>query len=96
MTTVAMTWKTRRFFGRPWQDLVFSVAEVVFLIALVPMLFNSAVHVTFFAGLTTGLMLYCLAFTQSSYGNWITVSLSVVTATVWVLLGLGVDLSWLI
>jgi hypothetical protein len=89
MSDTKQDWRTKKFWGRPWQDLVFSVAEVVFLVALVPMLFNPAVHVTLLAGAATGLMLYVLMLCQISYANWIASFMTFVTATVWVILGFG-------
>lgn len=35
-------------------------------------------------------MLYSFAVAQLSYRNWITLTLTSVTATIWVLLGLGI------
>jgi hypothetical protein len=84
-----VTWRTCTFLGRPWQDLTFAVGEVVFLVALVPLLFSNA-RVPSYTGLSTAAMLYLFAVAQFSYRNWITLSLCWVTATLWLLLGLGV------
>jgi hypothetical protein len=87
-----MTWREVRIFGRPWQDLIFAVGEVVFLASLFPMLFDAQTHVPVFAGLATAGMLYAFLAAHVSYRNWITVALTWVTATLWVLIGLGVHL----
>lgn len=89
MQDTAVSWRTRRFFGRPWQDLIFAVGEVVFLATLVPLLFRDS-NVPLFTGLGTALMLYAFVAAHISYRNWITVFLSTVTATLWVLIGMGV------
>ena len=82
------SWCTAKVLGRPWQDLVFAVGEVVFLIALVPLIWNGT-HIPLYTGLSTGLMLYLFCVVQVSYRNWITLTLSFTTATIWILLGLG-------
>lgn len=84
-----MSWRTRKFFGRPWQDLLFAVGEVVFLATLLPLLFSNA-DVPFFTGAGTAVMLYSFAVAHISYRNWITVALTLITATLWLLIGLGV------
>ena len=86
-----MSWRTAKIAGRPWQDLVFAVGEVVFLIALVPLLWSDA-RIPAYTGLSTGLMLFLFGLCQLSYRNWITLVLGWTTATIWVLLGLGVHL----
>lgn len=85
------SWRTWTLFGRPWQDLIFAAAEIVFLIALVPLLWSNT-YVPPYTGLTTGLTLYLISLCQFSYRNWLTVALGVTAATVWVLLGFGVRL----
>lgn len=82
-------WRYRRYFGRPWQDIIFSIGEVVFLIALIPLLFTDS-KVPTYTGLSTGAMLYLFGLCQFSYRNWITLTLSLITATIWILLGVGV------
>ena len=84
-------WRTFKIVGRPWQDLLFSVGEIVFLTSLVPLLFRDS-NVPLFTGLATGGMLYAFALAHISYRNWITVTLSLVTATIWVLIGAGVSI----
>ena len=86
-----MSWRTRQVLGRPWQDIVFAVGEVVFLITLAPLLFRRT-NVPLLTGLGTAAMLYTFMLAHISYRNWITVSLTWVTATLWVLIGLGVHL----
>lgn len=83
-------WRTRRFFGRPWQDLLFGAGEIVFLFSIVPLLFTH-VRIPLFTGLATGLMLYSFAVAQASYKNWITLFLTSVTGTVWIVLGLHLN-----
>ncbi len=75
--------------GRPWQDWLFSAAGVVFIVGLVPLL-AADTQVPLFTGLTTAVMLYLFAVAHASYGNWMSVATEIVTATVWLLLGLGV------
>lgn len=82
-------WRTYRVVGRPWQDLVFAVGEVVFLVALVPLLWENA-RIPLYTGLSTAIMLYAFGACQLSYRNWITLALGLTTATIWLLLGLGV------
>lgn len=82
------TWRERRIFGRPWQDWLFSVAGLVFIVGLVPMLL-AGTHVPMFTGLSTAVMLYAFAAAHISYRNWMSVSTELTTATIWLLLGLG-------
>lgn len=89
MTTT--TWNTRKFAGRPWQDILFAVGEIVFLTSLIPMLFTDT-NVPLFTGLATAIMLYAFTLAHVSYSNWITVGLSSLTATLWVLIGFGVHI----
>lgn len=86
-----MNWRTAKFAGRPWQDLVFAAGEIVFLVALVPLLFTNT-RIPVYTGLSTGAMLYLFGLCQFSYRNWITLALGLTTATIWVLLGLGVHI----
>ncbi len=81
-------WRTKRIYGRPWQDWLFSVAGCVFIVGLLPML-AAGTPVPAFTGLATALMLYLFAAAHASYGNWMSVSTETVTATIWLLLGLG-------
>lgn len=85
------TWRTYKFFGRPWQDLLFAIGEVVFLASLVPLWFKENANVPLFTGAATALMLYAFMVAHISYRNWITVTLSFVTATLWLLIGFGVS-----
>lgn len=82
-------WRTYKIYGRPWQDLLFAIGEVVFLLTLVPLWLSNA-SVPLFTGLGTGFMLYAFMVAHISYRNWITVTLSFITATLWVLIGLGI------
>lgn len=85
-------WRTAKVFGRPWQDLTFAVGEIVFLVALVPLLFTNA-NIPLYTGLSTGIMLYLFGLCQLSYRNWITLGLGLTTATIWILLGCGVHVA---
>jgi hypothetical protein len=84
-------WRAATVAGRPWQDWIFAVGEVVFLITLVPLLFRDT-NVPLFTGLGTAFMLYTFLLAHVSYRNWMTTALTGVTATLWVLIGLGVHL----
>lgn len=84
-------WRSLTIVGRPWQDLLFAVGEVVFLISLIPLLFRDA-NVPLFSGLATGFMLYLFVLAQVSYKNWLTVCLTSLAATIWILVGFGVTL----
>lgn len=86
---MAIDWRTAKIFGRPWQDWLFSIGEVVFLLTLIP-LWIANTDVPLFTGLGTGLMLYAFMVAHVSYQNWITVFLSFITATLWVLIGFGI------
>lgn len=92
MSVLPRGWRSAKFCGRPWQDLVFSAGEVVFLIALAPSLFARGTHIPVYTGLSTSLMLYAFGAVQASYRNWLTLGLGLTTATIWLLLGLGVHL----
>lgn len=85
-------WRTRKIFSRPWQDLAFAVGGVVFLASLAPMLFDSSAHVPVATALATAATLYAFLPAHVSYRNWVTVGLTALTATLWVLIGLGVSL----
>lgn len=69
-----------------WQDWVFAVGEVVFLIGLLPTVFadEKPAPLTSFP---TAAMLYAFVVVQYSYRNWMTLVLSLVTASLWVVLG---------
>lgn len=92
MTVDAPTWRTRKILSRPWQDLIFAVGEIVFLASLFPVLADNSAHVPAFTGIATAIMLYAFMAAHVSYRNWITVTLTFVTATLWVLIGLGVHI----
>lgn len=88
----ANDWRSRTILGRPWQDMIFAVGEVVFLVSLAPLVFADDANVPLATGLATAFMLYTFAGAHVSYRNWITVTLTLLTATLWVLIGLGVAL----
>jgi hypothetical protein len=72
-----------------WQDKVFSVGEIVFLTGLIPSALSDhkPASLTSFA---TAFMLYAFLFVHASYKLWVTFSLTAVTATLWLILGLQV------
>lgn len=72
-----------------WQDKVFALGEVVFLTGLIPSLLtnNKPAALTSFA---TAAMLYAFLFVHASYGLWVTFTLCIITATIWLALGLQV------
>jgi hypothetical protein len=72
-----------------WQDMVFALGEVVFLISLFPSLLGDQKPepVTSFA---TAFMLYLFLLVHASYGLWVTFTFAIVTATIWLILGLQV------
>lgn len=84
-----MTWRTYRVFGRPWQDWLFTLAGVVFIIGLIPMLL-AGTDVPLFTGLSTAAMLYGFVAAHISYGNWMAVVTEFITGTIWLILGLGI------
>jgi hypothetical protein len=86
------TWREKKFFGRPWQDLIFAVGEIVFLASLFPLLFDESAYVPPLTAIATAVMLYAFLAAHVSYKNWITVALTWVTATLWILIGLGVHI----
>lgn len=69
-----------------WQDIVFTVGEVVFLTSLFPSVLSDQkpAAATSFA---TALMLYIFLLVHASYRLWVAFSLTIITASVWVLLG---------
>lgn len=81
MSYLADTWRSWK-----WQDKVFTAGEVVFLTSLLPSVFSDQKPspVTSFA---TALMLYLFLLVHASYGLWIAFALTVVTASLWVTLG---------
>lgn len=83
------SWRDANVAGRPWQDWLFAGAGVVFIIGLVPLL-ASGTPVPMFTGLATAAMLYAFAAAHVSYRNWMSVGTEMTTATIWLLLGLGV------
>ncbi len=84
-------WRTRRFLGRPWQDIVFFTGGLVFLVSLIPLLFRHT-NIPWYAAMSTSAMLYVFVLVQVSYRNWLTVCETTLTATCWLLIGLGVVL----
>lgn len=79
----------QHFEAMKWQDKVFSLGEVVFLTGLIPSLLSDhkPAALTSFA---TAIMLYAFMTVHASYGLWVTFSLTAITATIWLALGLQV------
>lgn len=69
-----------------WQDWVFAVGEVVFLVGLVPTVLADE-KPSIWTSFPTALMLYAFMVVQYSYRNWVTFTLGAVTATLWLILG---------
>lgn len=82
----------QHFEDMKWQDKVFSVGEIVFLTGLVPSLLSDhkPASLTSFA---TAVMLYAFMTVHYSYKLWVTFSLTFVTATIWLALGIQVAAS---
>lgn len=72
-----------------WQDKVFSVGEVVFLTGLIPSLLSNQ-KPAWTTSIATAIMLYAFMVVHASYKLWVTFSLTFVTATIWLALGLQV------
>lgn len=68
---------------------MFAVAELTFMVSLIP-LFLSTAHVPASTAWMTSLTLYAIVATQVSYRNWMTVGVSSVNGTIWLLLALGI------
>lgn len=69
-----------------WQDWVFAIGEVVFLVGLVPTVLQDA-KPSIWTSLPTAVMLYAFMAVQISYKNWLTVGLGFITATLWLIIG---------
>lgn len=75
-----------------WQDKVFSVGEIVFLTGLIPSLLTDQKPAAT-TSLATAIMLYGFMFVHASYGLWVTFTLTAITATIWLALGIQVAAS---
>lgn len=75
-----------------WQDKVFSVGEVVFLTGLIPSLLSDQKPAAT-TSIATAIMLYAFMTVHYSYKLWVTFSLTFVTATIWLALGVQVALA---
>lgn len=75
-----------------WQDKVFSMGEIVFLTGLIPSLLSDhkPAALTSFA---TAIMLYGFMTVHASYKLWVTFTLTFITATIWLALGIQVAAS---
>jgi hypothetical protein len=70
-----------------WQDWVFAVGEVVFLVGLIPTVI-AADKPSVWTSFPTAIMLFAFMVVQYSYKNWITFTLTFITASLWVTLGI--------
>lgn len=79
----------QHFEAMKWQDKVFSVGEIIFLTGLVPSLLSGhkPAATTSFA---TAIMLYAFMTVHASYKLWVTLTLTFITATIWLALGIQV------
>ena len=82
-------WAHWRVLGRPWQDVMFSIGQIVFLVSLVPLLLSDH-DVPALTALATAGMLTAFLAAHVSYRNWFTVAPTAVTVVVWALIGFGV------
>lgn len=76
---------------RPWQDYIFFVGSLLFIIALVPALFVAAKPPMVTAAVTAA-VLYVFSFTYITMKFKLSAAVTAVTATIWLLLALGVTL----
>lgn len=79
------------FGNMKWQDRVFSLGEVVFLTGLIPSLLSNQKPAAT-TSIATAIMLYAFLFVHASYGLWVTFTLTFITATIWLALGIQVAL----
>lgn len=82
----------QHFEAMKWQDKVFSIGEIVFLTGLIPSLLSDHKPAAT-TSLATAVMLYAFLFVHASYGLWVTFTLTAVTATIWLALGIQVAAS---
>lgn len=83
-------WKTARWFGRPWQDVIGSCAMVSFLATDIPLLFIDATYVPPFAAWLTAVYAATGVVDRISYGNHMSAVLAGVVSVAWTLIGFGV------
>lgn len=74
--------RLRRYLPKKWQDAVFAVGEIVFMVSLLPSVIN---HNTPAAStsLATSFMLCCFLTVHYSYKLWFTMALTLVTIGLW-------------
>lgn len=86
-----MTWEqfaTWKILGKwKWQDAVFATGEIVFLVSTWPMVVGDEKAPPETAFPTT-FMLYCFCLVHLSFKLWVTLSLTALTATLWLIIGL--------
>lgn len=76
-----------RYLPQKWQDLVFFVGEVVFLVGLVPSIINDNPPDPW-TSFPTAFMLFTFMLVHASFKLWFTFSLTWITAMLWVVLGI--------
>jgi hypothetical protein len=79
----------QHFEAMKWQDKVFSVGEIVFLIGLIPSLLSDHKPAALTSFMTAA-MLYSFLLVYASYKLWVTFVLGALTATIWLALGIQV------
>lgn len=68
-----------------WQDRVFSLGEIVFLISLFPSVLSDHKPAAL-TSVSTAVMLYLFMVVHASYKLWAAFVLTFITATVWMVL----------
>lgn len=81
-----------RLLSMKWQDAVFAIGEIVFMIGLIPSLLGPD-RPSAITSLMTGLMLIGFLFVHASFKLWTAFSLAAVTATMWFVLAAQVIFS---
>lgn len=82
-----MSTTIKKLLPKKWQDAVFFVGEIVFLTSLIPVLWSPH-KPPWGTSLATAFMLYTFLLVHRSYKLWFTFSLTLVTASIWLTLGL--------
>jgi hypothetical protein len=68
-----------------WQDLVYSIGQWVFIVALLPSVFSKN-KPAFVSSLTTGTVLLVYVFTMASLNLWVSSASTSITCLVWYIL----------
>lgn len=82
----------QHFEAMKWQDKVFAIGEIVFLVGLIPSLLSDHKPAAL-TSFTTAAMLYSFLAVYASYGLWVTFVLGAITASIWAALGFQVALA---